>query len=42
GEVMEQGPTEEILTPPHHDYTQLLLNSVPEMRVGWLEEVRNA
>ena len=37
GRVAEQGPTQRILTPPHHPYTRLLLNSVPEMRTGWLE-----
>jgi peptide/nickel transport system ATP-binding protein len=39
GEVVEQGPKDDIFTPPHHDYTDLLLSSVPEMRTGWLEEV---
>ncbi|MEM8595514.1 MAG: ABC transporter ATP-binding protein [Pseudomonadota bacterium] len=42
GEVVEQGTTTEVLTPPFHDYTDLLLRSVPEMRQGWLEEVREA
>ena len=37
GRVAEQGPTQRILSPPHHPYTRLLLNSVPEMRTGWLE-----
>ena len=40
GRVAEQGPTQRILTPPHHPYTRLLLNSVPEMRTGWLEDHR--
>jgi len=26
------------LSEPFTDYTDLLLSSVPEMRVGWLEE----
>jgi peptide/nickel transport system ATP-binding protein len=39
GEVVEKGPKDEVFTPPHHDYTDLLLSSVPEMRTGWLEEV---
>ncbi len=39
GRVVEQGPKQEILTPPHHDYTDLLLKSVPEMETGWLEQV---
>ena len=40
GQVAEQGPTQRILSPPHHPYTRLLLNSVPEMRTGWLEDHR--
>ncbi len=40
GRVAEQGPTAQILSPPYHPYTSLLLHSVPEMRVGWLEEIR--
>ncbi len=39
GRVVESGPKEEIFTPPHHEYTELLLSSVPEMEVGWLEKV---
>jgi len=39
GRVVEQGPKSEILTPPHHPYTDLLLSSVPEMEVGWLDRV---
>ena len=39
GRVVEQGPKHEVLTPPHDDYTDLLLRSVPEMQVGWLENV---
>jgi len=38
GRVVEQGPKRDILTPPHHDYTDLLLKSVPEMEIGWLEK----
>ena len=38
GRVVEQGPKHEILTPPHDAYTDLLLQSVPEMEVGWLEQ----
>jgi len=26
-----------VLTPPFDDYTDLLLSSVPEMEIGWLE-----
>ncbi len=36
GEVVEQGPKEEMFTPPHHPYTDLLLSSVPEMDPNWL------
>ena len=39
GRVTEQGPTVEVLSPPLHPYTRLLLSSVPEMRPGWLEDV---
>jgi peptide/nickel transport system ATP-binding protein len=40
GRVAEQGPTAQVLSPPYHPYTSLLLHSVPEMRQGWLEEIR--
>ena len=40
GRVAEQGPTAQVLSPPYHPYTRLLLGSVPEMRTGWLEEYR--
>ncbi len=36
GGVVEQGLKSEILSPPHPDYTQLLLSSVPEMDPDWL------
>ncbi len=39
GEVVEAGATADVLRPPHHAYTDLLLSSVPDLRVGWLEEV---
>lgn len=38
GRVVEQGPVDQVLSPPFHPYTRLLISSVPEMRVGWLEE----
>lgn len=38
GRVMEQGPVDQVLSPPFHPYTRLLITSVPEMRVGWLED----
>jgi peptide/nickel transport system ATP-binding protein len=39
GRVVRYGPKSEVLTPPFDDYTDLLLSSVPEMKLGWLEEV---
>ena len=36
GRVVEQGPKNEMFTPPHHPYTDLLLSSVPEMDPNWL------
>ena len=36
GKVVEQGPKDEMFTPPHHEYTDLLLSSVPEMDPNWL------
>ncbi|WP_169567526.1 ABC transporter ATP-binding protein [Sneathiella limimaris] len=36
GRVVEQGPKDEMFTPPHHPYTDLLLSSVPEMDPNWL------
>ena len=45
GRVVEQGPKEQVLAPPHHEYTELLLSSVPEMDPDWLDELlkqRNA
>ena len=37
GRVVEHGPRDEILSPPHHEYTELLLASVPEMDPDWLD-----
>ena len=39
GALVRYGPKSEVLAPPFDDYTDLLLSSVPEMRIGWLEEV---
>ena len=39
GEVVRYGSKSTVLSPPFDDYTDLLLSSVPEMRLGWLEEV---
>jgi peptide/nickel transport system ATP-binding protein len=38
GRILAQGSVNKVLTPPCHEYTQLLLNSVPEMRTDWLDE----
>jgi peptide/nickel transport system ATP-binding protein len=39
GKIVEQGRKTDILTPPHHEYTDLLLESVPEMDPDWLDNV---
>ncbi len=42
GKVVEQGMKTDMLTPPHHEYTDLLLSSVPEMDPDWLEKLLEA
>ena len=39
GKVVEQGPKNQVFTPPHHAYTDLLLSSVPEMDPDWLNNL---
>jgi len=39
GNLQRYGSKSEVLSPPFDDYTDLLLSSVPEMRLGWLESV---
>lgn len=39
GQVVRYGSRSEVLSPPYDDYTDLLLSSVPEMEIGWLEKV---
>jgi peptide/nickel transport system ATP-binding protein len=39
GRVVEHGPKAEVLSPPHHEYTELLLSSVPEMDPDWLDNL---
>jgi len=39
GEVVRYGAKSEVLAPPFDAYTDLLLSSVPELRLGWLEQV---
>ena len=36
GVIVEQGTKDDIFTPPHAPYTELLLSSVPEMDPEWL------
>jgi peptide/nickel transport system ATP-binding protein len=37
GRIVRYGTKTEVLTPPFDAYTDLLLASVPEMEIGWLE-----
>jgi peptide/nickel transport system ATP-binding protein len=37
GEVVRYGSKSKVLSPPFDAYTELLLSSVPEMEIGWLE-----
>ncbi len=39
GRIVEQGTREDIYSPPHHEYTELLLSSVPEMDPDWMKRV---
>lgn len=39
GRLVRFGPKAKALSPPFDDYTDLLLKSVPEMEIGWLEKV---
>ena len=38
GRLVRFGPRAQVLAPPFDDYTDLLLKSVPELRLGWLDE----
>jgi len=38
GRLVRFGPKSKVLNPPFDDYTDLLLKSVPEMELGWLEK----
>lgn len=42
GRIVEFGEKNEVLAPPHHEYTELLLSSVPEMEPDWLDGVLEA
>ncbi|MFG3594654.1 ABC transporter ATP-binding protein [Bradyrhizobium sp. RDI18] len=37
GEIVERGPTDEVLNRPQHAYTKILVASVPQLQAGWLE-----
>ena len=39
GRIVEQGVKKEVLTPPYHKYTEVLLSSIPEMDPGWLDQL---
>ncbi|AUX77031.1 MULTISPECIES: ABC transporter ATP-binding protein [Sinorhizobium] len=39
GRLVRFGPKSKVLSAPFDDYTDLLLKSVPEMEIGWLERV---
>lgn len=38
GRAVRFGPKSKVLNPPFDNYTDLLLKSVPEMELGWLEK----
>jgi peptide/nickel transport system ATP-binding protein len=42
GEVVRYGAKGDVLRPPFDPYTELLLSSVPEMEIGWLEKAINS
>ncbi|NQZ30644.1 MAG: ABC transporter ATP-binding protein [Oceanospirillaceae bacterium] len=39
GSLVRFGQKSKVLSPPFDDYTQMLLSSVPEMELGWLERI---
>lgn len=39
GKVVEQGPKDQVLSPPYPEYTELLLSSVPKMDPDWLTNI---
>jgi peptide/nickel transport system ATP-binding protein len=41
GRLIRFGSRDEALSPPFDAYTEKLLRSVPEMKIGWLESVLN-
>jgi ABC-type dipeptide/oligopeptide/nickel transport system ATPase component len=39
GEIVAEGPAAEVFGQPQHPYLIKLLACVPELRVGWLDEI---
>ena len=39
GRVVEAGSKDEVFQPPYHEYTELLLSSVPKMDPDWLDNL---
>jgi peptide/nickel transport system ATP-binding protein len=39
GKIIEQGEKKQVLSPPHHEYTDKLLASIPEMDPDWLDNL---
>ena len=39
GRIVAAGAVDRVFAPPYHPYTKLLLSSVPEMRLDWLDGV---
>lgn len=42
GTIVRQGPTADVLNPPFDPYTETLVQAVPELRIGWLDELTAA
>ena len=41
GKVVEAGSKDQVFEPPYHEYTKLLLSSVPKMDPDWLDNLLN-
>lgn len=39
GKIVEQGSKDKIFSPPHHEYTERLLSSVPQMDPDWMKHL---
>ncbi len=39
GEIVDAGSKQDVFSPPFHEYTELLLSSVPEMDPDWMDRV---